>query len=101
MTFSKEFVIVNNVNNVIRNYWWRSGFFGRIRICCCFDTAIGSSIESSNVNLFVVLTGFDDMYAAVFISPSLSSLRFLFLLPRSVATIQRAATEVENYCGFN
>ena len=44
-------------------------------------TSIGSLIESSIVNLFVVLTGLvDDIYVAVFISPSLSSLRFLLLL---------------------
>ena len=43
--------------------------------------SIGSSIESSIVNLFMVLTGIvNDMYTAVFISPSLSSLRFLLLL---------------------
>ena len=44
-------------------------------------TSIGSSIKSSIVNLFVVLTELvDDMYAAVIISPSLFSLHFSLLL---------------------
>ena len=50
-------------------------------------TSIESSIESSIVNLFVVLIGLvGDVYAAMFISLFLSSLRFLLLLPRLICS---------------
>ena len=98
MTFSKEFVIVWISIISSKIIGGRAGSLVEFGFVVASTTSIGSSIESSNVNLFVVLTEL----AAVFISPSLSSLRFLLLLPRSVATIQRrAATELENYCGFD
>ena len=64
-------------------------------------TSIASSIEFSSVNLFVVLTDVDNMYAAV--SPSLSSLHYLLLLlPRLIYSDDSASCHRgEKCCGFD